>query len=195
MVKYVRSNLLGFLALLVALSGTAYAAIELERSSITAREIAPDAVGASELASGAAGVIQQTKIAEDLRQDQVVLDGGLAQVANSASFTIKKANDRTGIAYVSGIVEITNAPDDKALDAVVNLQILEDGVPEGPAFTVTVPDGVTTSAPVQILCNAMPAGTYVMSIEATEITGLAEGISMNDRVLDIISFGPIFHPP
>ncbi|HET7482326.1 MAG TPA: hypothetical protein VFK89_05635, partial [Actinomycetota bacterium] len=176
-------------------SGTSYA-VSLARDSITAREIAKDAVGASELARGAAGVVHEPSFAEDVRQDAVLLDGGAAQTAAQADYTIKNVHDKNwGAAQVSGNVELVNEADSKGAPAVVQLQVLEDGEPEGPAFTVTVADGETTTAPISIQCDAMPPGTYTISIEVTELSGVAEGVFLSDRVLDLVSFGPIFHPP
>jgi hypothetical protein len=195
MVRYLRSNALALLALIVALGGTSYAAVTLQRNSVTSREIAEDAVGASELAKGAAGIIQEPTLIQDEQKSELVLDGGTPHIALSADYDYKGVgNKMTGDAFVTALLEITNTADQKGSPAVVQFQVLENGDPEGPAFTTTVPDGATMTAPVSILCNAMPPGVYTMSVEAIELSG-AEGVSLNDRVLDIVAFGPIFHPP
>jgi hypothetical protein len=195
MLRYLRSNALALLALMVALGGTSYAAVTLQRNSVTSREIAPDAVRASELAKGAAGIIQEPTLIQDEQKSELVLDDGAPHIALSADYDYKGVgNKMTGNAFVNAVVEITNAADDKGAPAVVQLQVLENGNPEGPAFTTTVPDGATMTAPVSIQCDAMPPGVYTMSIEAIETSG-GEGVILTDRVLDILAFGPIFHPP
>ena len=207
MLSYLRSNVIAVLALVVALGGTSYAAVELERNSITSRELAENAVGASELAKGAAGVGQSASLSQDLRQDPVVLEPGLSQIATQTHYTIDDIKDRSGDAFINAAVEIVNGPDDKGFPAVVNLQVLVDGIAHGPAYTFTVPDGTTTTAPAavscngfqpadpsEITCNGVHPGDHVVAVEVVEIGG-AEGVSINDRVLDVVSFGPIFHPP
>jgi hypothetical protein len=51
--SHVRRHVVGYVALFVALGGSSYAAVNLPRNSVTAREIAPHAVGSSELKNGA----------------------------------------------------------------------------------------------------------------------------------------------
>ena len=195
MLRYLRSNALALLALVVALGGTSYAAVTLQRNSVTSREIAVDAVGASELAKGAAGIVQEPTLIQDERITELVLDGGASHIALSADYNYMGVDDKkTGDAFVNAVIEITNGADEKGAPAVVQFQVLENGSPEGPAFTTTVPDGATMTAPISIQCNDMPPGVYNMSIEAIDISG-AEGVSLTDRVLDIVAFGPIFHPP
>src|SRR3954447_5800364 len=50
---HLRSNVIAYLALFVALGGTSYAAIKLPANSVTSKQIAPAAVGTSELRDGA----------------------------------------------------------------------------------------------------------------------------------------------
>jgi hypothetical protein len=47
--RHIRSNVVGYLALFVALGGSSYAAVNLPRNSVKAKQIAPNSVGSSEL--------------------------------------------------------------------------------------------------------------------------------------------------
>jgi hypothetical protein len=51
--SHLANNVVGYIALLVALGGTSYAAVSLPQNSVTSRQIAPGAVGSSELRNDA----------------------------------------------------------------------------------------------------------------------------------------------
>jgi Collagen triple helix repeat (20 copies) len=53
--RHLRQHVVGYLALFVALGGTSYAAVNLPRNSVRARQIARDAVGSSEIRHDAVG--------------------------------------------------------------------------------------------------------------------------------------------
>jgi hypothetical protein len=52
-ISHLRRNTVGYLALMIALGGTSYAAAQLPRNSVGADQIRPAAVGSSELRTGA----------------------------------------------------------------------------------------------------------------------------------------------
>ncbi len=54
--RHVRANLVGYLALFVALGGTSYAAVKLPKDSVTATQIKAGAVRAAEVKNGSLGV-------------------------------------------------------------------------------------------------------------------------------------------
>ncbi len=91
--KLTFSNTISLIALFVALSGTAYAAVTLPRNSVGARQIKKDAVRASEVKSGALagaevkdGAIGLLDLAANSVDASKVLDGSLggADVAPGA---------------------------------------------------------------------------------------------------------------
>jgi hypothetical protein len=47
--RHIKGNVVAYVALFIALTGTSYAAIKLPRDSVTSRELAPKSVGSSEL--------------------------------------------------------------------------------------------------------------------------------------------------
>jgi hypothetical protein len=47
--SHIRNNLVAYVALFIALTGTSYAAVKLPRDSVTSRELAPKSVGSTEL--------------------------------------------------------------------------------------------------------------------------------------------------
>src|SRR5437762_14239527 len=73
---HIRNNLIAYIALFIALSGTSYAAIKLPRDSVTSRELAPKSVGSSELKDNA---VTSRKVKGLLARD--FKPGQLGQVA------------------------------------------------------------------------------------------------------------------
>lgn len=80
-------------------------------------------------------------------------------------------------------------------DAIVQLRITIDGVPEPGVYSMAVFDGLPTTAPVSIGCNSFPADDqdHTVALEAA-VSGDGE-VTVEAGNFDFVALRPIFNPP
>jgi hypothetical protein len=188
------------------------------RNSVGAKEIQADAVGAKEIRKNAVGE-------KELRADSVnsaeVADGSIA--LGDVAFKVPQRGDvalygasstekltlevldfvaaatkqfsvpaESG-ALVQGQVTLTDLKDGN--DSPVEVRVVHNGhVEQNLVFADTVADGTSRTIPVSVQCDAVQPGPNTISLEVRKSTG-ASTVSVGPRTLEIVGFGPIFHPP
>jgi hypothetical protein len=132
-VAHLRSNVIGYLALFVALGGSSYAAVRLAPGSVTARAIAPRAVTHAKLASnsvGAANVVNGSLTNADLKPGTI-----LQALKGDAGAT--GASGAPGLGGVPGLQGPAGRDGSASLGAKARL-----------SGAVSAPHGASTSVPV-----------------------------------------------
>ena len=145
--EHLRGNVVGYLALFVALSGTAYAVGDVNgRNTIGSRQLKPGAVHAADIAKGA---VKPKHLGIPLGSDGAVIpDVAVGQGAEPHLLPAVQVNG--GHLLITGAIQVTNpkpagAPPGAA--AQVTVRMLLDGSPIG-SYQATVPDGQTQTIPV-----------------------------------------------
>lgn len=145
---HLRSNLIGYLALFVALGGTSYAAVALPRNSVGATQIKTGAVRASE-------VKDRSLLAKDFKLGQ--LPGGAAGAPGAPG-----ATGRTGPAGANGDPGMMGAKGDTGPS--YGAQSATGVTPTGPATTIEATVDLQLPSPGRVYAygrvriNAMCAG-------------------------------------
>jgi hypothetical protein len=217
----IRANAVGFAALFVVLGGSAYAASQGSgpgRNTIGAPQIKANAVASSEIrdgsvthrdigdnAVGSAEISDSTITLGDLnfqvpQRGDVGVRGttqtnsaNLAGLGFSAVATQEFDLPEPSAGLTLGQVTLTDVKDGN--DSRVELRVVHNGHVEGDAvFADTVADGASTTAPVSYVCNSMTPGPNTFSLEVRQADG-ASNVVVGARSLQIVQFGPIFHPP
>jgi hypothetical protein len=200
------ANVIASLALFFAVTGGAYA-LAVPRNSVGAAQIRAGAVRSSEIARNAVrggelapGSVQREDLAFPIGEAAGNGDFATDPVLAKPGETVPLASTRLVtskpglIALLSGAVTVSNPVTD-GQPATVKVLVRHNGEVEDPVFTASVGDGMSTTIPVSIRCNAV-TGENRFSLELLA-TG-AEGdpiVLAGSRALDAASFGPIFHPP
>jgi hypothetical protein len=106
----------------------------------------------------------------------------------SATATFKTGQDL----LLQGVVSFKN---DGPVTAGVTYQMLMNGVQEGIVYQDSTAPGLPDTSSVSIQCNDMTAGTYLIEIQASVAQDASGQVAFLGRSMNLIQFGPIFHPP
>jgi hypothetical protein len=171
---------------------------EIQKNAVAEKEIRSAGVGSAEIADGSIA-LGDLAFQVPQRGDVALRGGSSTMKLTLEGFDfVAAATEQFNVPADSGALvlgQVTLTDSDDGSDSEVEVRVVHNGhVEQDLVFADTLADGISRTVPVSIGCDLVPAGQNTISLEVRKADGPST-VSVGPRSLEIVQFGPIFHPP
>jgi hypothetical protein len=185
-----------YLALLIAVGGTAYAGAtitgaDVVNGSLTGRDVKNDSLKPRDMTFDPVTSKELRIGVKDSTKPRTV-DGTNKNYVTLLKATPTFPNDYMGLLVFANVSYLNNGP----ADALLWYRVLVDGqLHHDFVYRDGAPAGLPDISAISILCNAIGPGEHTIKLQVAVSQADGATTTFEDRSMNLIQFGPIFHPP